>query len=92
MVQQRVHGRLATLHQVDHAGRQAGLLDQLNKASHGERDAVAWLEHKGVSSRDRVGQEPHGNHDRKVEGRDGGHNAQRLANHDLVDARRHIFK
>jgi len=45
-----------------------------------------------VPARDRVGQEPQRNHGREVEGRDGGHHAQRLPDHDLVYAAGNIFQ
>ena len=62
------------------------------KARGGEGNAVAGLQHHGVSGGDGVGQKPQRNHQRKIEGRNDGANAERLAHHDFVDAGRHIFE
>jgi len=43
--------------------------------AHGKRDALGWLEDKCVASRDGVGQIPERNHAGKVEGHDGGGDA-----------------
>ena len=44
MIEQRVHGVLAAVHQVDDAGREAGLLDQLEDARHRHRRLLGRLE------------------------------------------------
>src|SRR2546430_10158975 len=43
-----------------------------------ERHLLAGLQDERVARGDGVGQEPHGDHRRKVEGRDGGEHAERL--------------
>ena len=58
---------------------------------HGERDALGRLEDDGVSGDERVGQEPEGDHAGKVEGRDDGADAERLADGELVDAGGDVF-
>ena len=50
------------------------------------------LEDEGVAGGDGVGQEPEGDHAGKVEGHDGGGDAEGLANHHFVDAAGHVFE
>ncbi len=92
MIEQGVDGGLAAVDEVDDAGGQAGFLDEFEKARRGEGHAVAGFQDDGVSGGDGVGQEPQRNHQREIEGRDDGADAEGLPHHDLVDAGRDVFE
>ena len=92
MVEQCVDCGLAAVDEIDDAGGQAGFVDQFDKTRRGERNAIARLEHHGIAGSDGVGKEPERDHERKIEGRDDGADAERLAHHDFVDAGRNIFE
>jgi len=84
--QQRVHRLLVALHHIEHAVRQAGLLEQVGDEERGRGVQRAGLEHKGVARGNGHREHPHGHHHREVEGRDARHHAQRLAHGPVVDA------
>src|SRR5262249_1227292 len=85
MFKQGVNRLLRSVHQIHHPARQAGLLDEAEHPLHGDRNFLRRLEDKGVPAGERVRQKPEWDHARKVEWRDRGDHAQRLANHQLVD-------
>ena len=90
--QERVDTGFAADDEVADAGRQAGLMQQLEEQARRQRHALGGLEDEGVSRCDRVGKEPQRNHGGKVErgNRDG--DAERLANHHLVDSAGDVFE
>ena len=67
------------------------LVDQVEDAGHGGRHFLAGLEDEAVAAGDGVGQEPERDHAGEVERRDGGDDAERLAQHMLVDATGDVF-
>ena len=89
---QRVDHGLAAIDQIDHALGQAGLFQQFVDVAHGERHALARLENECVSGGDGVGQIPERNHAGKIERHDRGGDAERLADHHLVDAAGDVFQ
>jgi hypothetical protein len=92
MIEQRVDDGFAAVHEVDDAGREAGRFDQLEDPPHGHRGLFGGLEDDRVAAADGVRQEPQRDHRRKVEGGDGGDDAHRLADHQLVDPRRDVLE
>ena len=92
VIEQRVHRALAAVHQVDDAGREPGLIDQLHDAAHRHRRPLGRLEDDRVAARHGVGHEPQRDHRREVERRDRRHDADRLADHQLVDARGDVLE
>ncbi len=76
---------------VDHAGRKARRFQQLERDVHRERAAFGRFYDHGIAGRHCVGQEPERDHPGKIEGRDDGRHADRLADHQLVNARRDVF-
>ena len=87
VVQQRVHGLLVTVHDVEDAVRQAGLPPQLGHEQRWRRVALARLEDEGVAAGDGNRVHPHGDHHREVERRDAGHHPERLAERVRVHVR-----
>ena len=55
-------------------------------------NALGRLEDEGVAGGNRVGQIPERNHARKIEGCNGGDDAERLTDHHLVDAAGDVFE
>src|ERR1022692_1401744 len=92
MVDERVDHGLAAVDQTHYALGQSGFLEKFVNVMHGERDALGRLQNKSIPGCDGVGQIPERNHPRKIEGRDGGDDAERLANHHLVDAADNILE
>ena len=74
------------MHQVDHAGREAGLRDQVHHSRLAERGLRRRLDDVGVAGGQRVGGEPEGHHRGEVEGTDLDEDAHRLADQGFVDA------
>ena len=68
------------------------MLDKFEGALHGEGNALAGLEDHGVAGGDSVRKKPEGNHGREIESGDGGDDAERLANHDFVNAAGDVFE
>ena len=92
VIAQRVHRLAPSVHQIDHALRQACFLDQFHRPPHGQWHALRRLHHKRVPTRDRVRQEPIRNHRRKIEGHDRRNHTERLADQRLVHSRRNVFQ
>ena len=93
MIEQRVDGVLAAVHQVDDAGREAGLLDELRRCGAIVIGVFSdGLRTTRVAAGDRVGQEPQRDHAGEVERRDDADDADRLADHQLVDARGDVLE
>ena len=80
MVQQRVHRFLAAMNQVQHAGGQAGFVQQFDDARGRERNFFGRLQHEGVAAGDGERIHPHRHHGREIERRDARAHADRLAN------------
>ena len=81
VVEQGVHGVLAAVHQVQHAGGEAGLLGELEDLRHRHRGLLRRLQDQRVAAGDRVGQEPQRDHAGEVERRDDADDAHRLPDH-----------
>ncbi len=92
MIDQRIDSNLASIDQIGHAFGQSRLLQQFESEFHGERHALRGLDDQSVPAGNRVRQKPERDHARKIKCRDRRHHAQRLPNHSLVDAARHIFQ
>ena len=92
MVEKRVDCGFTAVDQTHYAFGQAGFLQQFVDTAHGERDTLGGFEDEGVAGGDGVGQIPEGDHAGKVEGHDGGGDAEGLANHHLVDAAGDVFE
>ena len=89
---QRIDRGFAAVDQVDDALGQAGLLEQFEDVAHGERHALDGFRMNVLPRGDRVGQKPERDHAGKIEGRDRGDHAERLADHHLVDAAGDVFE
>ncbi len=92
MVEQRVDRGFAAVDQIHYAFGQSSLFEQLIDVAHGERDALGGLQDERVAGGDRVRQIPERDHAGKVEGHDGGGDAERLADHHFVDAAGDVFE
>ena len=92
MVAECVDDFFPAVDEIHHSFGQAGLLQELESAMHGERNTLGRLQDETVSARDGVRKEPVGNHRRKVEGHNGGDDAERLANLHFIDAGSHVLK
>jgi len=92
MVEKGIDRGFSAVDQMHYAFWQSSFFEEFVNVAHGKRDALGWLEDKCVASRDGVGQIPERNHAGKVEGHDGGGDADGLADHHLIDAARHIFE
>ena len=86
IVEQRVDRFLVAIDDVEDAGRQARLQEQLGDAHRHRGIALRWLEDEGVAAGDRRGAFPQRDHGREVERRDPGDHAERLAHGIEVDA------
>ena len=87
VLEDRVHGHLVSLDDVEDAVRHAGLLEQLGDVERRRRVLLRGLEHERVAARERRSPHPHGHHRREVERRDPGDDAERLADRVDVDPR-----
>ena len=85
-MQQGVDRLLVAVDDVEDAWRQAGLGQQFGDAEAGRRIALRRLQHKGVAAGERHREHPHRHHRRKIERRDAGADAERLAQRPAVDA------
>ncbi len=63
---------------VDHAGREARLLDQLHEFEHRRRGEFRRLQHDRVAGGERGRELPRGEQQRRIPRRDGGDHAERL--------------
>src|SRR6185312_1197361 len=85
MLEQRIDGDFVTLHDVENAIGQLGLLEQLGHYEGRGRIALTGLEHEGVPGCDGDRKHPTGNHAREVEGRDARDHTEGLAQCPVVD-------
>ena len=85
MLEDRVDRDLVAVHDVEHAVGQAGFLQQLRDVDGRGRVLLGRLEDERVPAGDRRRPHPHGHHRREVEGRDPGHDAERLPDRVDVD-------
>jgi hypothetical protein len=85
VLEDRVHGLLVAVDDVEHALGQTGLGPQLGDEHRRRRVALAGLEHERVAARDGDRVHPHRHHHREVERRDAGDDAERLAEREDVD-------
>ena len=92
MLQDCVDRDLVTVHDVEHAVRHTGLLQQLRHVQRRRRILLRRLQHERVPARERGRPHPHWHHRREVERRDSGDNAQRLPDRVHVDPRRRLFR
>jgi hypothetical protein len=79
VAQEPVDGDLVALDDVGDAVGEAGLTQQIGEEQRRRRVLLARLQDHGVAARQRVGQHPERDHGREVERRDGGHDADGLA-------------
>ena len=86
VVEQRVDGHLVAVDDVEDTVGQPGLGVQLGDQVGRARVALARLEHERVAAGDGDRVHPHRHHDREVERRDAGDDAERLAERVRVDA------
>ena len=70
---------------------QPDVVDERHHLLHRQRHSLRRLHHHRISAGDRVRQEPERNHSWKIERADDGAHAERLPDHDLVDADRDVF-
>src|ERR1700732_2282363 len=92
VVEEGIDSSFSSIDQVHYAFGQSSLFEQLVDVVHGERDTLGRLDDEGVSGSDGVRQIPERDHAGKVEGHDGGNDAERLGGHHLVDAAGNIFE
>ena len=85
MVEDRVDRLLVAVDDVEHAGREAGLLEQLPDQHRGGGIALGRLQDEGVAAGDGDRIHPHRHHGREIERRDAGDDAERLAVGPAVD-------
>jgi hypothetical protein len=83
---------LVAVDDVEHAGRNARLGQELGEVERGRRILLGRLQDERVAARDRVREHPHRDHRREVERRDAGHDAERLADLVDVDAGGHLLR
>ena len=87
VLEDRVHGDLVALDDVEDAVRQASLLQQLGHVERSRRILLRRLEHERVAAGDGGRPHPHGHHRGEVERGDAGDDAERLADRVDVDSR-----
>src|SRR6202030_421850 len=92
MVKQRVDRSFSPVDQTYNPFRQSGFFEKFVNVAHGERDALGRLQDERVSRGDGVRQVPERDHAGKVEGNNGGGDAEGLADHHLVDAAGDVFE
>ncbi len=92
MVEERIDSSFSSVDQIHYALGQSSLVEQFVDVVHGERDTLGRLDDERISGSDGVRQIPERDHAGKVEGHDGGDDAERLADHHLVDAAGNIFE
>ena len=83
--QQRVDRLLVAVDHVEHAGRHAGLGQQLGDEERRRRVALGRFQDEGVAAGERHRKHPHRHHAGEVERRDAGDDAERLAQRVAVD-------
>ena len=92
VVQQRVHRFLVAVHDVEHAVRQAGFLQQAGQDHGRRRIAFRGFQHEAVAAGDRDGKHPHRHHAGEIERRDAGDHAERRVLAPAVDAAADIHR
>ncbi len=88
--QQHVHHLLVAVHHVDHAIRQAGLLEQLGHAQGEGRILLGRFEDKGVAAGNGHREHPQRHHGREVERGDAGAHPDRLHHGVAVHSAPHV--
>jgi hypothetical protein len=76
--EQRVDRFLVTIDDIEHARGKSSLRHQLAEPHRHRGVALRRLEDEGIAAGERRGRLPQGDHGRKVERRDTGHDAERL--------------
>ncbi len=92
MVAERVDHFFPAVDKIHDSLGQAGFLQKLEGAMHGEGNALGWFQDEGISARNGIREEPVRNHRREIEGHDGGDDSQRLADLHFVDAGSHVLE
>src|SRR4029077_16139592 len=92
VVEKGVHRGFSAVDEVDHAFGESGFFEEFVNVAHSERDAFTRFEDESVAGGDGVGQVPEGDHAGKIEGHDGGGDAERLADHHFVYAAGDVFE
>jgi hypothetical protein len=92
MLEDRVHGVLAAVHEIRDPGREVDRVEELEDELDRERVLLRGLDDDRVSARDRERQEPVRDHEGEVERRDRGEDADRLSDHVRVDPARDVFE
>ena len=86
VVEKSINRLFRAVDQVDDTVRQASLLNDLEDLLRRHGRLFRGFQDKGVAAGDGVGQEPQGDHPRKIKGCDGRDDADRLTNQHFVDA------
>jgi hypothetical protein len=86
VVDQALDGRLRAVDGVEHAVREAGLLQQAGELHRAVGDQLRGLEHEGVPGGEGLREHPQRDHDGEVEGHDAGADAEGLVVDAAVDA------
>ena len=92
MFHQRSRRRNAAVNQVDNAFGQIEFVQQFKQQFGAKRSLRRWLEDEGIAAGDGGRQEPQRHHKRKIERRNGGEDAGRLAHRRFIDARTDVFQ
>jgi hypothetical protein len=92
MVAQGVDDGAAAIDEIHDTFGQTGLLQEFERAAHGERNALGRLQDKSISTSDGIGKKPENDHRRKIEWGDGRDDSQRLANLHFIHAGGHVLK
>ncbi len=92
MSQESVDRRFRADHEVYYSLGQARDMQQLEQQARGKRHPFRGLQHESIAARDGIWQKPQRDHRREIKRGDGNGHAQRLANHDFVDAAGHILQ
>ncbi|GAB0068724.1 hypothetical protein IBA8402_44900 [Pseudomonas syringae] len=85
VLQQRIDRHLVTLHHIEDAIGQTGFLEQARHQKAGRWIALGRFEDEAVTGHQRHGNHPQGHHDRKVERRNPGADAQWLTQVPVID-------
>ncbi len=85
VLQQCIDRHLVALHHIEDAIGQTGFLEQTRHQQAGRRIALGRFEDEAVAGHQRHGNHPQGHHDRKVERRDPGADAQWLTQVPVID-------
>ncbi len=92
MVAKRVYHFFSAVDEIYDSFGQAGFFQKLEGAMHGEGNALRRLQDESIAARDGIGQKPVRDHRRKIEGHDGGDDAEGLADLHFVHAGRHVLE